>query len=141
MPDKHAEPITIQTTVQAPPDKVWMLWTEPEHITRWNSASADWCCPRAENDVQAGGRFSIRMEAKDGSQGFDFTGTYDQVEPPQYLSYTMDDGRKVEVTFTAAGGTTEVVESFVPETTFPAEYQRSGWQAILDNFRAYAEAE
>lgn len=140
MSDTNSQTITVTATVQAAPDKVWQLWTEPEHITRWNHASDDWHSPRAENDVRTGGRFSIRMETKDGSQGFDFAGTYDRVEPPRHLSYTMDDGRWVEISFTAAGDGTAIAETFVPETTFPVDHQQSGWQAILDNFRAYAEA-
>jgi len=131
--------VTVQNTVNAPVEKVWEYWTKPEHITKWNFASDDWHSPRAENDLRAGGKFVSRMEAKDGSFGFDFGGTYDEVEPNKYIEYTIGDGRKVKVNFTAKGDTTEVVESFEAENTNPVEMQKGGWQAILDNFKKYTE--
>lgn len=131
--------ITVKSTVKAPVDKVWNYWTRPEHIMQWNSASDDWHTPRAENDLRAGGKFFARMEAKDGSMGFDFGGVYDEVEENEYIAYTLGDDRKVEVTFSARGNETEIEETFEAENTNPIEMQKSGWQAILDNFKEYAE--
>ncbi|MCW3089485.1 MAG: polyketide cyclase [Ferruginibacter sp.] len=132
--------ITIETTIQAPVEKVWEYWQKPEHITQWATASEDWHTPRAENDLRTGGKFSSRMEAKDGSMGFDFGGTYDEVRPNEYIEYTMGDGRKVKVTFTPQGHATRIVESFEAEDTNPIEMQQGGWQSILDNFKKYTEA-
>jgi len=131
--------ITIQTTVNAPIALIWESWTKPEHITKWCSASEDWHTPKAENDLRAGGRFSSRMEAKDGSMGFDFGGTYDAVRENEYIAYTMDDARKVSITFSTSGGQTAITETFEAENQNPVEMQRAGWQSILDNFRRYTE--
>ena len=100
--------ITVETTINAPVEKVWECWTEPRHITQWNQASDDWHTPRAENDLRAGGKFLSRMEAKDGSWGFDFSGQYDTVDMHKQIAYTMDDGRKVQVIFAAQDDTTTV---------------------------------
>lgn len=132
--------ITVETSVGAPVQKVWTVFTDPEHIVKWNSPSPDWHTPQAENDLRAGGRFLSRMEAKDGSAGFDFAGTYDEVVPHKLIRYSMDDGRKASVEFTEAGGATRVVTTFDPESENPPEVQRQGWQAILDNFKQYVEA-
>ena len=132
--------ITVENTINAPVEKVWECWTKPEHITQWNNASDDWHTPHGENDLQTGGKFVARMEAKDGSMGFDFGGVYDSVITNQYIGYTMDDGRKVKITFTANGDKTKVTESFEAENTNSIELQQGGWQAILDNFKKYAEA-
>ena len=132
-------PITIQSTVKAPVEKVWKYWVQPEHITKWNSASDDWHSPFAENDVRVGGKFLARMEAKDGSMGFDFGGVYDEVVENKKIAYTLGDGRKVRVDFKSMGNETEVVETFEAEETNPVEMQRGGWQAILDNFKKYTE--
>ena len=132
--------IKVETTVNAPVEKVWKLFTTPEDITQWNHASDEWHSPKAENDLQPGGKFSYRMEAKDGSFGFDFAGTYDAVRPYEYIQYTLDDGRIVKVDFRANGDTTEIVEVFEAEQTHSEELQRGGWQAILDNFKKYAES-
>ncbi len=132
--------ITIETTVKATVAKVWELWTKPEHITKWNSASPDWHTTRAENDVRVGSKFLSRMEAKDGSFGFDFEGVYDMVKVCECLEYTLGDGRKVKIIFTALGNETKVIETFEAETENSIELQRGGWQAILDNFKKYAEA-
>ncbi|MHA4847484.1 SRPBCC family protein [Flavitalea antarctica] len=140
MSTSTTQAITIRTTVNAPVEKVWEAWSKPEHITKWNSASDDWHTPRAENDLRAGGKFSSRMEAKDGSWGFDFEGVYDNVEDFKVIEYTMPDGRKVNVTFTGNGNTTEVVETFDPESENSIEMQRDGWQAILNNFKKYTES-
>lgn len=138
---ENKEPITIQTLVKAPVDKVWRFWSVPEHIMKWNSASDDWHTPKAENDLRTGGKFSSRMEAKDGSMGFDFEGVYDEVKEHETIAYTMGDGRKVKITFVSKGNNeTEVVETFDPEETNSLELQRSGWQSILDNFKKYVEA-
>jgi uncharacterized protein YndB with AHSA1/START domain len=132
--------ITVQTTVNAPVSKVWEYWTKPEHITQWCNASPDWHTPRAENDVRVGGNFTTRMEAKDGSMGFDFGGVYDAVRNNEYIEYTMGDGRKVKIIFSSEGNKTKVVESFEAESMNPVEMQRGGWQAIMDNFKNYTEA-
>jgi len=133
--------ITVTATVNAPVAKVWTLWTRPEHITRWNAASDDWHTPSAKNDLRVGGKFSARMEAKDGSAGFDFEGTYDAVEPHKLISYTMSDGRQVRVTFLPKDHGTEIVETFDAETENSLELQKTGWQAILNNFKKYAESQ
>lgn len=131
--------ITIETVVNAPIAKVWEAWTKPEHITQWSFASDDWHTPWAKNDLRAGGSFSARMEAKDGSMGFEFGGIYDVVTTNEYIEYTMGDGRKVKTSFIADGNSTKVVESFDAEQENPVEMQQAGWQAILDNFKKYTE--
>jgi uncharacterized protein YndB with AHSA1/START domain len=133
------EKITVEVLVNAPVSKVWQYFTEPEHIVVWNHASDDWHTTRAENDLVVGGKLTSRMEAKDGSSGFDFEGTYDEVVVGEKLSFTMPDGRKVSVTFQEKDGQTAVVETFDPETENTIELQRSGWQAILDNFKKHVE--
>jgi uncharacterized protein YndB with AHSA1/START domain len=131
--------ITVENMVKAPIEKVWEFWTEPKHITKWCNASDDWHTPTAENDLRVGGRFSSRMEAKDGSAGFDFGGVYDAVKTNEYIAYTIDDSRKVEITFSPDGNETKVTEIFEAEAVNPLEMQRSGWQAILDSFKKYTE--
>ena len=132
--------ITVEATVNAPVEKVWKLWSGPEHITKWANASDDWHTTRAENDLREGGKFLSRMEAKDGSFGFDFGGVYDQVKNNELIEYTLGDGRKVKIIFTGKGNETKVVETFDAEETNPVEMQRGGWQAILNNFKKYAES-
>lgn len=132
--------ITVETTVNAPIEKVWNYWSAPEHIMQWNSASEDWHTPKAENDLRTGGSFSSRMEAKDGSFGFDFGGIYDEVIDHQLIAYTMGDGRGVRITFTDNGDSTHISETFDPEDENPREMQRAGWQAIMDNFKRYTES-
>jgi uncharacterized protein YndB with AHSA1/START domain len=133
--------ITVQVVVNAPVEKVWRLWTDPEHIKQWNNASDDWRTPRAENDLKTGRKFLYRMEAKDGSAGFDFLGVYDEIRENELIAYTIDDGRKVKVAFRKNSDLeTGVVETFEAEGTYPIEMQRTGWQAILDNFKSYAES-
>ena len=136
---EHKPRITIETSIQAPVAKVWQIWSDPEHIKKWNNASEDWHTPHAQNDLSPGGKFSSRMEAKDGSFGFDFGGTYDEVILHQKISYTMDDGRKVIILFEDKDGTTAITEIFEAEQENPLDMQQSGWQAILDNFRSYVE--
>lgn len=134
-----AQSITIKTTVNAPVQKVWQYWTTPADVIAWNSASDDWHTTRAENDLRKDGRFVSRMEAKDGSMGFDFGGKYTEVKEYEVISYVMDDNRKVDVTFKQNGNQTEVTETFDAEQTNSIELQRNGWQAILDNFKKYVE--
>ncbi len=133
------EQITVKNKVHAPAGKVWELWNNPKHIVQWNTATPEWHSPRAENDLRPGGRFNIRMEAKDGSFGFDFEGTYDEVIAPERLAYTLADGRKVRISFRQQGAETDIEETFEAEDQNPIGMQRDGWQAILDNFKAYAE--
>lgn len=140
METKNFTQITIETTVNAPIEKVWNVWASPEHIIQWNNASPDWHTPRAENDLRTGGKFLSRMEARDGSFGFDFEGVYDEVQVHKLIAYTMSDGRKVKITFNAKGNETQVVETFDAEGENPVEMQRTGWQAILDNFKRHTEA-
>jgi len=131
--------ITIEATITASIEKVWKCWTEPEHITKWNFASDDWCAPRAVNDLRAGGGFTFRMEAKDGSFGFDFGGVYDEVILHQKIAYTIGDGRKVSIDFSLQGDICRVVETFEAESMNPVEMQQAGWQAILNNFKKHVE--
>lgn len=133
------KPITVETTVHAPLVKVWDCWTEPKHITQWNRASDDWHSPKAENDLRVGGKFTVRMEAKDKSTGFDFAGVYNAVEKHKRIEYIMSDGRHVKINFTEFPNGVKITETFDPENTFSEEMQRSGWQAILDNFKKYTE--
>ncbi len=131
--------ITVQTSINAPIEVVWKCWTTPEDITKWYSASETWHTPRAANDLRKGGSFSFRMEAKDGSMGFDFAGTYDEIILHREINCTLADGRKVKIVFLPEEGTVKVEESFDPESTNSIEIQRNGWQAILDNFKQYVE--
>jgi uncharacterized protein YndB with AHSA1/START domain len=131
--------ITIEATINASLAKVWQYYTEPKHITLWNNASDDWHTTRAENDLRQGGKFLYRMEAKDGSFGFDFGGVYDEVKANELIGYTMDDGRKAKIVFASADDRTKIVIDFDAETENPIELQRDGWQAILDNFKKYVQ--
>lgn len=131
--------ITVQSTIQADTQKVWDFYTQPEHIIGWNFASDDWHCPRATNDLRMGGKFSARMEARDGSYGFDFNTLYDEVVVHEKIAYTMEDGRKADITFSGENGTTLVTVTFDAENQNDPEMQRVGWQAILDNFKKYVE--
>jgi uncharacterized protein YndB with AHSA1/START domain len=131
--------ITVGVTVKASIGKIWEYWTAPVHITKWYQASEEWHTPYAENDLREGGKFLFRMEAKDGSSGFDFVGVYDKVNPNKYLEFTLGDDRKVNITFTAAGDETIIIESFEVENKHSAEQQKTGWQAILDSFKKYTE--
>lgn len=133
--------ITVEALVHAPIEKVWRYWTEPEHITQWNAASDDWHSPRVENDLRVGGRFTARMEAKDGSSGFDFGGTYTEVIPHERIAYVMNgaDERTVEVLFQAEGDGVKVTQTFDAEEENSLEMQKNGWQAIMDRFKQYVE--
>lgn len=132
--------IRVEATVKVPVQRVWQLWTEPEHIMQWNNASDDWHTPKAFNDLRVGGKFVSTMAAKDGSFSFDFGGTYDVVLENQRIAYTLEDNRKVSVEFRSEGNQTQITEVFEAETMNSPELQRAGWQAILDNFKKYAEA-
>lgn len=132
--------ITVEANIKAPIDKVWKQWNNPEDIKKWCNASDDWHAPRAENDLKKGGKFLTRMEAKDGSFGFEFEGVYDDVKTNELIAYTLGDGRTVKINFTANGNETTVVETFEAENVNPVEMQKGGWQAILNNFKKYAEA-
>lgn len=130
--------ITVQAIIAADKLKVWEYYTNPEHITKWNFASDDWCCPSASNDLTIGGRYIARMEAKDGSFGFDFDATYVEIKEGEMFTYVFWE-RYATVTFTDHQGITEVSITFDPETENPVELQQQGWQAILDNFKQYTE--
>ncbi len=132
--------ITVQTSVHAPLETVWNSWTQPEHITKWNTASEDWHTPHAENDLRVGGTFSARMEAKDGSTGFDFAGIYTDVVPMKRIAYKLGDDRTVEIMFEEEGDHVKVIETFDTEDENSAELQKQGWQAIMDNFKKYTES-
>jgi len=132
--------IVVKTTVYAGIEKVWDYYTNPEHITKWNFADPSWQCPSASNDMRAGGKYSARMEAKDGSFGFDFEAVYDEVAEGERFTYTMPNGRQASVVFKKDGDQTEVTVTFDPETEHPLEMQKNGWQAILDNFKKYTES-
>lgn len=129
--------ITIKTVVNAPKEKVWKLFNNPKHVMLWNNASPDWHTPKAENDLRKSGAFNYRMEAKDGSFGFDFSGQYDDVKQFENISYTLDDGRKVSIEFKDNINSTEIIETFEAENENPIDMQQQGWQAILDNFKNY----
>lgn len=131
--------ITVESTINAPVQRVWEYWTKPAHIIQWSNASDEWHTPKAENDLRAGGSFSSRMEAKDGSMGFDFGGVYDVVTDHEYIEYTLGDTRKVQIHFFPEGDKTRVVENFEAENTNSIELQQGGWQAILNNFKKYTE--
>lgn len=132
--------IKVEADINASVEKVWDYLTNPEHIVRWNNASDDWHTPHAVNDLRIGGRFLSRMESRDGSEGFDFTGIYTDVKPLKQIDYTLDDGRKVQVSFVSKGNITTVREAFEAENVNSDELQQKGWQAILDNFKRYTEA-
>lgn len=131
--------IEVQVIVDATIDKVWKTWTTPADIIRWNAASDDWHTTRATIDLQVGGKFTSRMEAKDGSFGFDFEGIYDEIRINESLSYHLADDRKVKIKFTSLGSTTKVTETFDAENTNSIELQKNGWQSILNNFKKYTE--
>ena len=132
--------ISVEVTIKAPVEQVWDYWTAPEHIINWSFATDEWYCPSAKNDLRPGGVFISRMEAKDGSIGFDFSGTYDHIEPLKSIIYTLDDGRKIEITFSFMGDSTHIIETFEAEKENSLEMQQAGWQSILNNFKKYAES-
>lgn len=131
--------ITVEATVNAPIEKVWDYWNNPEHIKQWAFASDDWHAPHSENDLRDGGEFKTTMAAKDGSFSFDFGGTYSKVIEHQLIEYAMGDGRKVSINFTPTGDGVKIVETFDAESENPIEMQQAGWQAILDNYKKHTE--
>ena len=131
--------ITVETVVKAPLDAVWKGWNTPADIQQWNAASDDWHTPSARVDLREGGTFCARMEAKDGSVGFDFEGSYTRVVPQSLVEYSMSDGRECRVEFKPEGKAVRVTETFDAETENPPEMQREGWQAILDSFARHVE--
>lgn len=131
--------LTISAHAKAPIDAVWRAWTTPADIMQWNAASDDWHTPYAVADIREGGTFLSRMEARDGSFGFDFEGTYTRVVPPQAIDYVMSDGRRAETTFTAEHGGVTIRTTFDAEAENSAEMQQQGWQAILDRFVRHVE--
>jgi uncharacterized protein YndB with AHSA1/START domain len=134
------EKIRVETLVNADLKKVWEYFTTPEHVMNWNFASSDWHCPAASNNLVTGGSFSYTMAAKDGSFSFDFAGVYDEVIEKEQFTYSMADGRQVQVIFEEQDGGVLVIEIFDPESENPVEMQQAGWQMILDNFRKYTES-
>jgi len=132
--------ITVETAVKAPLKKVWDAWNTPADIKQWNAAQDDWHTTKSSVDLREGGKFLARMEAKDGSVGFDFEGEYTRVVPQKAIDYRMSDGREVQVEFAEKNGSVVVKETFDAESENPAEMQRQGWQAILDNFGRHVEA-
>jgi uncharacterized protein YndB with AHSA1/START domain len=139
MEAKEKNAITVQATIDSPIDNVWFIWNNPGDIVNWYFASPDWHTPRATNNLVEGGGFNFRMEAKDGSMGFDFEGIYKRVIDQKLIEYFLADDRNVNIEFTAVGNKTQVVETFDAEDINPPEIQRYGWQSILDNFKKYVE--
>ena len=131
--------IIVKTEIKATSEDVWQLWTQPEHIVNWNFATDEWRCPGAVNEIYPGGRFSWRMEAKDGSMGFDFCGEYIDVLEQSLIKKKLDDNRIVKIEFVAKNGSTQIIQTFEADDNDP-ELQRKGWQAILDNFKKYVES-
>lgn len=132
--------ITVETEVKASPATVWDAWVTSEVITSWNFAIDEWCCPKAEIDLKAGGKFKYRMEAKDGSMGFDFGGTFTKVVPHESIHFELEDNRAVTVEFMQTANGVRVVETFEAEDENSAEQQKQGWQSILDNFKRHVES-
>lgn len=131
--------ITVETTVNRSPEDVWHCWTTPECIVQWCTGSPDWHTPKSENDLREGGKFITRMEAKDGTMGFDFGGTYTKIVEHEQIEYSMDDKREVSITFESNGDGTHITETFDAEEQNPVEMQRQGWQNIMDNFKKHTE--
>lgn len=140
MKTAQTQSITVETLVNAPVEKAWKFFSDPEHITQWAFASDDWHAPYADNDLRKDGKFKTTMAAKDGSFSFDFEGVYTNVVPNKVVEYAMSDGRKVKVDFEADGNSTRIRETFDPETENSIDMQRAGWQAILENYRRHVES-
>ena len=134
------EKITVEVTIGSGQKKTWRLWTQPNHITQWNFANADWHCPKAENDLKVGGRMCYRMEAKDGSFGFDFECVYTEIIDQQKITYRLPDGRVSTTTLENHGNHTKLITTFDAEQNNPIDIQKNGWQAIINNFKSYVEA-
>jgi uncharacterized protein YndB with AHSA1/START domain len=134
------EPVTVEADINAPIEKVWRYYTEPNHITKWNNASSDWHTPWAKNDLKVGGDFAYRMESRVTKEGFEFGGKYTEVKNHEIISYVMQDGRKARAEFHQKGDRTHLKVTFDPEEENPVQMQREGWQAILNNFKRYVES-
>jgi uncharacterized protein YndB with AHSA1/START domain len=132
--------ITVSATVNAPIEKVWDCFSNPEHVVNWNAASDDWHCPKSTNDLRVGGSFNHTMAARDGSFSFDFEGIYSAIKTNESIAYGLSDGRQILVTFEKSGDSVIVTELFDAETENPIEMQQAGWQAILDRFKSYVES-
>jgi len=132
--------ISVSATINADVKKVWDYYTKPEHVTKWNYADPSWQCPSASNDMRVGGKYSARMETKDGSFGFEFEAIYNEIAEGKSFTYTMPDSREVNVSFDGDGDNTAINVTFDAENQNPVEMQKNGWQAILDNFKKYTEA-
>ena len=132
--------ITVETVVRSGIDAVWLAWNNPDDIKQWNAASDDWHTTASSVDLREGGSFTSRMEAKDGSAGFDFAGTYTRVLPKELIQYEMEDGRSVLVVFSTEADGIRVTETFDADSEFSPEQQQQGWQSILDRFAAYVES-
>lgn len=130
--------IIIKAIINSDAKKVWNYYTNPDHIINWNFAHSTWHCPQAENDMKIGGRYFARMEAKDGSSGFDFIANYTEIDEGKQFTYGFDK-RTVTVKINPMEYYTELIVVFDPETENPIEMQRNGWQAILNNFKNYVE--
>jgi uncharacterized protein YndB with AHSA1/START domain len=137
----NARKITVEVLVNRDVRAAWDAFTSPQAITQWNFASADWRCPKAENDLRVGGQFNYRMESKDGSMGFDFSGTYTELRHLERIKYSLGDERDVVIEFHDENTKTKVVETFVAEAASSYEQQKGGWQAILDNYKKYVEGD
>lgn len=133
------KPITVTAEIETPLTIVWERWTNPAHVVHWNFASSDWHCPSAESDFRTGGSFHYTMAARDGSFSFVLSGTFEEIVDQKSITLRLEDGRLVTTRFEAVDDKTRVTETFEPETMNPVDLQRQGWQAILDNFQAYAE--
>jgi len=133
--------ISVQVVVNKPIEMVWNSWTMPEHIINWNFASDDWFCPQADNSLAVGDKFSYRMESKDGEMGFDFWGVYNQIIKNEIIDCTLGDGRRLHITFSEVDNQTTINEKFEAENENSIELQKTGWQAILDNFKKYTESD
>ena len=131
--------ITVEAIIEAPIETVWNFWTKPEHVMHWNFASKDWHCPKATSDFNIGGEFHYSMAAKDGSVEFDFCGTFTKIIDQSFIEIFLEDGRELNIQFESEGSSTKIIETFEPEEVNSMELQKQGWQAILDNFKTYAE--
>ena len=132
--------ITAETVINAPIEKVWEYWTNPQHIPHWNNTNHEWHTPVAENDLKIGGRLFLRMERKDGSAGFDHECIYDDVQHHKHICYTTSDKRKTHITFEETPDGVKLTEQFMPESATPIDMQHAFCQSILENFKAYAES-
>ncbi|MDX5151945.1 MAG: SRPBCC family protein [Acidiferrobacterales bacterium] len=132
--------ITVETEITASPSTVWDAWVTPDDIKNWNFATDEWCCPRADINLVVGGKFNSRMEAKDGSMGFDLEGEFTEIDPQKYIRYKLEDGREVSIEFINSENTVKVIETFDAEDEHSTDHQRQGWQSILNNFKKHVES-